>query len=144
MYRNFIGAWQQDDPGNNQIYVGGFRPQYLGTPTLVGGQSVSFIGNGFSASSTGNTMLVVVSDAVGSATTPDGRNMGIAGGTYFNYTTKPRNWISGAIDANGSATTTPIIAPPGLIGTTLQFVGVEFESGTGVVDITEPVSAQIQ
>jgi hypothetical protein len=144
LYRNFIGAWQQDDPGNNQIYVGGFRPQYLGTPTLVGGQSVSFIGNGFSASSTGNTMLVVVSDAVGSATTPDGRNMGIAGGTYFNYTTKPRNWISGAIDANGSATTTPIIAPPGLIGTTLQFVGVEFESGTGVVDITEPVSAQIQ
>jgi hypothetical protein len=143
-YRNLIGIWQQDDPGTNQVYAGGFRPQQLEQPTLLAGQAVSFVGSGFPAASAGTPMVVVISDAAGAATTPDGRDLGIAPGVFLDFTTTPGNLIQGALDPLGAATTAPVVLPPSLVGFTLHCVGVDFAPGSGGGSFTVPVVATVQ
>lgn len=142
-YRNIVGVWQQDDPGTNQIYVGGFRPQFLDPMALTAGVPLIWTGGGFPESSVGQPMIVVISDATGSLMTPDGRDTGLANGAFFEFTTKPSNFIQGTILADGSATTAAVTLPVSLIGFTLHMIGVNYEPGVGPGPITTVQTATV-
>jgi hypothetical protein len=142
-YRNIIGVWQQDDPGTNHIYVGGFRPQFLDPITLTAGVPTMWTGGGFPQSSVGQPMIVVISDAAGSLMTPDGRDTGLANGPFFEFTTKPSNFIQGTILTDGSATTATVTLPVSLIGFTLHMIGVNYEPGVGPGPITTVQTATV-
>ncbi len=135
-YRNIIGVWQQDDPGTNHIYVGGFRPQFLDPMALTTGVPLVWTGGGYPASSVGQPMIVVISDAPGTLMTPDGRDTGLANGPFFEFTTKPSNFIQGTILTDGSATTAAVTLPVSLVGFTLHMIGVNYEPGVGPGPIT--------
>ena len=142
-YRNIIGVWQQDDPGTNHIYVGGFRPQFLDPITLTAGVPLNWTGGGYPASSVGQPMIVVISDATGSLMTPDGRDTGLTNGPFFEFTTKPSNFIQGTILTDGSATTASVTLPVSLIGFTLHMIGVNYEPGVGPGPITTVQTATV-
>lgn len=142
-YRNIIGVWQQNDPGNNQIYGGGFRPQYLDPITLTAGIPATWTGGGFPNSSVGQPMIVVIAGATGSLMTPDGRDTGLENGPFFEFTTKPSNFIQGTIQTDGSATTAAITLPVSLIGVTLHMIGVNYEPGVGPGPITTVQTATV-
>lgn len=143
-YRNIIGVWQQNDPGNNQIYGGGLRPQYLDPITLTAGTLTSWSGGGFPASAVGQAMVVVISDGLGDVMTPDGRNTGLSNGPFFRFTTKPSNFLQGTIQADGTATTTAITLPPSLFGFSLHMIGVNYIPGVGPGSITPVFSTTVQ
>lgn len=142
-YRNIIGVWQQDDPGTNHIYVGGFRPQFLDPITLTAGVPLNWTGGGYPESSVGQPMIVVISDATGSLMTPDGRDTGLTNGPFFEFTTKPSNFIQGTILTDGSATTASVTLPVSLIGFTLHMIGVNYEPGVGPGPITTVQTATV-
>lgn len=142
-YRNIIGVWQQEDFGTNHIYVGGFRPQFLDPITLTAGVPLNWTGGGYPESSVGQPMIVVISDATGSLMTPDGRDTGLANGPFFEFTTKPSNFIQGTILSDGSATTATVTLPVSLIGFTLHMIGVNYQPGVGPGPITTVQTATV-
>lgn len=143
LYGNFMTVWLSDDSGANQLFAGGARSQSLNPvgPFTAGG-TIHFDGAGFGTSEAGNTFMVLISTATGSALVPvDGRDIGL-GVTPTLLATVSTPALKGTIDAVGAAST-PAITFPGSfpIGTTLSAValsrlGGSYASITDVATIT--------
>jgi len=143
LYGNFMLVWLSDDSGANQLFAGGARSQSLNPvgPFTAGG-TINFDGAGFGSSEAGNTFMVLISTATGSALVPgDGRDIGLAV-TPTLLSTASAAPLMATLDAFGAAST-PAVTFPGSfpIGTTLSAValsrlGGSYASITDIATIT--------
>ena len=150
LYRNGIYVWLSDDNGQNNVYVGGFRPQTLdASAKFLAGTPVHFDLSFFDPGSE-PFVGVLASTALGSFLLPaDGREIGLDGtDPIFNQSL---GLIPGPLSAvvapDGTASTSPLLFPPTTAipsGTELHLVAVGFASLLDQGSVTDIVTMTVQ
>lgn len=138
VYGNFVVSYLADELTDNECYAGGFRVQSVAAVgTFSAGSPVSFEVSNFGLSEDGQNFAVVASNAMGSIVLPDGRDIGLANGTIYNYTrSRVPGQFSGALSGGAGSLATfnlPNVAP----GTTIYFTAVGFDASANLYSITD-------
>jgi len=148
-YGNFLLAWQSDDSGQDQVYVGGFRGQTVETVgSLRVASPLAFAVHAYAADESGWEVSILLSRATGNAQLPfgDGRSLGLASDAFFRRSARlsAPSALQATIASDGSGSTPSVVLPPVLaVGDRLVFVAVSRDPLGGFGHITDALTEVI-